>query len=501
MQIESGNKQLQEHLELGKKNAQYLSPRIQNEIINLCGAVVRDLVVYEVKKADGYSILADETADISGKEQLSTGVRFYDEKKGLVREEFLGFSELFGMDAKAISTAIDNCIQSWELDPDKCVGQGYDGCSSMAGVHNGVHKKLLKKYRKALYYHCASHRLNLVVNDLNKVIQVKNTVATIKSVITFFRESPLRRKYAPNIPALSETRWSQRHKSIRLFSSNFEGVMDALDTLSVKGNRKTRAAADVLYCAASKPEFIICVFMIAKYSLLLEPVVNALQAKSLDLFSCSSHIKRIISNLEKDRENADDEILNLLKEAGEFAELIDVELTVPRTAKRMQYRSNHPSSNPTDYWRTSLLIPYLDSLISSLNERFSEHNTVGFSLLLLHPVNMLKETAKDIKSKLKEATKFYELNNLDSEIQLWYDIWSEKKLEDVQLKNLDLCDVLKEANEFFPAIKRTLHIALAQPCTTCTIERSFSTLRRVKTWLRSTMTEDRLSGKKNRIRD
>jgi len=32
------------------------------------------------------------------------------------------------------------------------------------------------------------------------------------------------------------------------------------------------------------------------------------------------------------------------------------------------------------------------------------------------------------------------------------------------------------------------------PPTTCTIERSFSTLRRVKTWLRSTMTEQRLSG-------
>ena len=45
----------------------------------------------------------------------------------------------------------------------------------------------------------------------------------------------------------------------------------------------------------------------------------------------------------------------------------------------------------------------------------------------------------------------------------------------------------------FPASAQTIRIALALPGTTCTIERSFSTLRRVKTWVRSTMNDDRLS--------
>ncbi|XP_075150119.1 zinc finger MYM-type protein 1-like [Haematobia irritans] len=47
---------------------------------------------------------------------------------------------------------------------------------------------------------------------------------------------------------------------------------------------------------------------------------------------------------------------------------------------------------------------------------------------------------------------------------------------------------------FFPSIQEALSISLAQPCTTATIERTFSTLRRVKTWLRSTMIESRLNG-------
>ena len=48
--------------------------------------------------------------------------------------------------------------------------------------------------------------------------------------------------------------------------------------------------------------------------------------------------------------------------------------------------------------------------------------------------------------------------------------------------------------EFFPALRRALLSALTLPATTCTVERSFSILRRVKTWLRSTMADERVSG-------
>jgi len=44
-----------------------------------------------------------------------------------------------------------------------------------------------------------------------------------------------------------------------------------------------------------------------------------------------------------------------------------------------------------------------------------------------------------------------------------------------------------------PAVRRAISISLTLPVTTCTTERSFSTLRRVKTWLRSAMSDERLS--------
>lgn len=203
----------------------YTSPTIQNEIVNICENTLREMVLKDVRIACAYSILADESADIAGKEQLSLGVRFFDEKKSIIREEFLGFVVLDAMDAKTIADAIDRFIEGCMLDPLKCVGQGYDGCSTMSGHSGGVQAIIREKYLNALFFHCSSHRLNLVVNDLNSVAVVRNSISTIKNIINFFRESPLRRAKVPHIPALCETRWSHKYKSIAVFKNNFETIV------------------------------------------------------------------------------------------------------------------------------------------------------------------------------------------------------------------------------------------------------------------------------------
>ena len=96
-----------------------------------------------------------------------------------------------------------------------------DGCSAMKGKDNGVQARIRNTYPKAVFVHCSSHRLNLVVHDLNYVADVRNTIGTVKYIITFFRDSPKRRRLVANIPLLCETRWSANYKSIRIFSENF----------------------------------------------------------------------------------------------------------------------------------------------------------------------------------------------------------------------------------------------------------------------------------------
>ena len=74
----------------------------------------------------GFSVLADETTDISGREQLSLGVRFVDVQNGAanVREEFLGFVELNDRSDAGTACSIATVYQAAGLNMQKLVGQG-----------------------------------------------------------------------------------------------------------------------------------------------------------------------------------------------------------------------------------------------------------------------------------------------------------------------------------------------------------------------------------------
>lgn len=286
LRVEAGDSELEDHLKSAAGNAKYTSHRIQNEIISIARDEVRSLIIDRCKNCY-FSILADETADISGVEQLSIGIRFIEEqpnKKYCVKEEFLGFVPLDKQDAKSIAEAILTSINNWGLNLSMMVGQGYDGCSTMSGKFGGVQKLIKDEYPLANFFHCSSHKLNLVINDLNKVQDIRNTIGTIKSIISFFRESTLRRSLVHSIPLLSETRWSSKYKSIRIFKENFCEIIEALETLTENSNSNTKQKAHQLCIAATTSAFIVSLHIIAHYSSILEPVTNILQG--IDINFC-----------------------------------------------------------------------------------------------------------------------------------------------------------------------------------------------------------------------
>ena len=104
------------------------------------------------------------------------------------------------MDAETIAETTMDQRNKYGLNLNKLRGQGYDGCFTMAGKENGVQVRIRSDYPLAVFVHCSAHRLNLVVNDLNAVVNVRNTIGTVKAIIKFFRENPKRRPLVPNTP-------------------------------------------------------------------------------------------------------------------------------------------------------------------------------------------------------------------------------------------------------------------------------------------------------------
>lgn len=130
----------------------------------------------------------------------------------------------------------------------------------------------------------------------------------------------------------------------------------------------------------------------------------------------------------------------------------------------------------------------MDSLITSLVTRFEKGRDIPFKGGILHPHVMKKERKEDFMRDIKSLQTFYQIDNLEAEARLWYDVWANKEC----LEKSNFHDILAETM-FYPAVRRMIMFYQTIPPTTCTVERSFSTLRRVKTWLRSATGEDRLS--------
>ena len=75
----------------GPRNTLYTSPRIQNNIINIMANMVRQQICTSVQQAGYYSILADETKDMSKQEQISIVIHYLDGNTHSIVEHFLTF--------------------------------------------------------------------------------------------------------------------------------------------------------------------------------------------------------------------------------------------------------------------------------------------------------------------------------------------------------------------------------------------------------------------------
>ena len=188
--MDAGDEALKKHLAQMAGNAKYTSPTIQNQILGIASTMVVEEIVAQANESF-ISVVADESCNISGKEQLSLVLRYTKDDK--VNESFTGFVEISSVSAESISAAILAHLSRIGVDLRKLVGQGYDGASTMAGHVSGVQKRIRKKYPRAIFVHCAAHCLNLVINDQSRVSIVRSTCDIIRETICFFRESPKRR--------------------------------------------------------------------------------------------------------------------------------------------------------------------------------------------------------------------------------------------------------------------------------------------------------------------
>ena len=85
--MEAADKQTSDLFLKAPRNASYLSWRVQNQIIPLMGDAIQKEFLSDISQCKYFSILADETTDVSQTKQLSLSIRFINDTTA--HEEFL----------------------------------------------------------------------------------------------------------------------------------------------------------------------------------------------------------------------------------------------------------------------------------------------------------------------------------------------------------------------------------------------------------------------------
>ncbi|XP_060845700.1 uncharacterized protein LOC132925309 [Rhopalosiphum padi] len=387
------------HIITNEGRNKYLTPQIQNEIITACGDIVLRKIVKDLNASKCFSVLVDETTDISTIEQMAMCVRYVDDND-CIHERFLKFITINSLTGCDLAESILNGLNSCEINLDYLYGQGYDGASNMSGQYKGVQAIIKKKYPKAMYVHCAAHSLNLAVSTASGIQPIRNCLGIIEKYYVFF-----------NTP-----------KRQNVLLTNIENSNE-------------------------------------------DPKVKTL--------------KRLCATRWVQRYDA------------EMSVIIDIDLSTKRISKRQVNRANpDPNLSVEEYHKVSVFIPYLDFFIQQLGERFSIHSEIfkGFQSLFSYTLTSNEEVS--FRKLLEFYSPSLDVNNSIAELKLW-----KIKLERINNIPKTAIEALHVCNaNIYPNVHFILKILCTLPVSTSTPERMFSSLKRIKTYHRNTMSEKRLNG-------
>ena len=107
------------------ENLKLTLPKIQKDIVTATSIETCNAIVNCLGNAL-FSVLIDESCDISTKEQMAAVLRFVD-KKGHVVEHLLGFEHVTNTSALSLKAVVEDLFARHGLSLSRLCGQGYDG--------------------------------------------------------------------------------------------------------------------------------------------------------------------------------------------------------------------------------------------------------------------------------------------------------------------------------------------------------------------------------------
>ena len=502
------------------KNAKYISPDIQNEIIEIMAKLVKKNVADKVREAGLFTIMADGTTDKNRKEIQGLVFRYLSKSSGKVEEHCLNIKGVDDRSANGVFDFIKKTFTEFELSFDGLVSQSYDGASVMSGAYNGL-QRLISDFcgRFVLYVHCFLHKINLVVvHVMENISEIKEYFEIISSLYKFFKKSAVLEAYdGTALKRLIITRWSGHHDSTNHVNNNYGDLIKALRLAS--NNKKLKSedralALGLLHQMDEDEDFVFVNCMLMQVLKPINIVVKQLQSPGENLSSAVGVINSTREQMICIREDLTEEKLEtMVKQFLDVAGLEKEQQRRPQRSKTLPPHFNEflvtehipAENNPRSH--VAIFAECLDVIEQEFARRFSTENIQLWQAMealspdsasflnsdVLIPFLEYAQSipmVRDFISKNKLS-----IDDLHAECRIFARLFKDKVWPRDNSGRIDIVDVallLRRNHESSAAILLLLYtVAITAGFTSTRVECLFSSLTRVDTPQRRSMKTDR----------
>lgn len=355
-----------------------------------------------------------------------------------------------------------------------------------------------------MFIPCGNHSLNLAsVHAVGSSELSETFFAVVERVYSFFSASTHRwevlLKHVPNVvKRVIDTRWSAHYEAVKALHQGFHAVESALYELcDHKENIDTRGQARGILDAIQRFSFLSFLHF---WKEILREFYNTqkyLQRKGLSLENCAHKIKAFIDFLINERDA-------LVKRCIDNALKICEEQEILIEERRVRKKKKMPGEQAEDEGLSAAqaikrcMLEAVDRFRNEAEKRFREMSMLNETFGFLNPNALLR--CESIEPDMNKFKNIY-ANDVD---------FSELSVEIARFNRLVKCsgttfqsdatalDVLqwltkRHLCESTPYLSLCLKLYLTVAVSIASCERSFSKLKLIKSYLRSTMGESRLS--------
>ncbi|XP_073360697.1 uncharacterized protein [Aegilops tauschii subsp. strangulata] len=500
----------------GSRSCKMLAAEIQKDLAKCCAEEVTKAIMREIGDKK-FSVLIDESRDISVKEQMAVMLRYVNDK-GKAVERFLSLYHVSETTSEALKVALVDILDHHKLSIHSLRGQGYDGASNMRGEFNGLQKKILDENPYAFYVHCFAHRLQLVVvsvasccSSIHDLFEYVSLIVSTTTVSCKRRDSLREERHQnildqlesgeifsgrglnqeTNLARPGDTRWGSHHTTLLRLSQMWKSVIYVLREVNDEGRGPSQAAGLIEIMESFKFAFVL--HLMIKLLAITNELSQVLQRKDINIVNAIELVGDVKARLASMRESGWE---SLFDEVQHFC--VAKGIPVPDMNERIPVRGRSRLDGVTytnlHFYRVEIFYVAIDKICTEMNHRFNEASSniiVAFSCL--HPKNSFSKFDVD---KLASLTEVYhgDFSSGDraiirDELQTYilhvrrHEAFSSCK----DIESLATTMVETEKHLVFPLVYRIIELALLLPVSTASVERAFSAMKIIKSKLRSKM--------------